>query len=85
MTKKKDSPFKVDMNSEDVLVAGGTEALRSFFAHEVELRNDIHVRDLELNHGGQAGQTRRHKLGTVGQELRVDDKDSAHHKPPSLQ
>ena len=52
MTKKKDSPFKVDMNSEDVLVAGGTR--RVFLNYHNRLQRMLHhideARDIELSH-----------------------------------
>ena len=52
MTKKKDSPFKVDMNSEDVLVAGGTRIV--FLNYHIRLQRMLrHIdeaRDIELTH-----------------------------------
>ena len=43
MTKKKDSPFKVNMNSEDVIVAGGTR--RVFLNYHNKLQTM--VKDIE--------------------------------------
>ena len=40
MTKKKDSPFKVDMNREDILVAGGTR--RVFLHYHNRLQRMLH-------------------------------------------
>ena len=52
MKKIKDSPFKVDMNSEDVLVAGGTR--RVFLNYHNRLQRMLHhideARDIELSH-----------------------------------